>query len=184
MTDKKRKRDEVAENISDELREVYRKKIKQLTIVRGSSLMDRSRNYKTLEEYGKEFWSVPPEFMIVGFEDGSEVGVLKGKQIVSAQVYRSLQSKIKEAVKKAVYSSPNGIKNEKIDEILPKILFSAVDSTSGEAYLSDAERTLAKELGEPDKTTIFKYIAKLWRHGDIREEVLPGIGTLYFPPEK
>jgi len=184
MTEKRHQKDEVVENISDELREVYRKKIKGMTIVRSNSLMNASRNYETLEDYVKEFLSNPPLFMSVEFEDGSKIGVLKGKQIVSAQTYDSLQNKIKETIKKAVYNSPNGIKIQKIEETVPELLFSSVDLTSGEPYLSDAERTLAKELGEPFKSTIFSYIAKLWKHGEIREDELPGIGTLYFPAKK
>jgi hypothetical protein len=184
MTEKKTMKHEASEKISEELSEVYKKKIKSMKIDLGGATLDRSSHFSTLEEYIEKWASAPPDFMIVEFEDGSEVGILKGKQLFSPQVYRSLLNKLKESVKKVIYDSPNGIKNEKIDEVLPKLLFSAVDPNTGEPYLSEIEKTLAKELRYPNCTTNWIYICELLSDNEIRVQIIPSLGRMYFPTKK
>ena len=177
-----RKRTSIYKSILDAVEEKTGKKI----IGYGTLEFPRifSNDLEKLLKMIQHYKNSPPAFMLITFENESQIGVLNGREIVPATVYLSLKKKIKEAVKSAILKSPYGITNDEIDEIVPIFLSAGIDPVTCQPYLSDVEKQLLKKLNIPYRAKNFRYIARFVKNKEITYIDDPTRGRLYLPPKK
>jgi len=142
-----------------------------------------SNDLEAIQKFIKNYKKTPPSFILITFEDESQIGVLHGREIIAADVYLNLQKKIKEAVKNSILKSSYPITNNEIDEIVPAFLNSGINLETGQPYLSNVEKRLLNVIYKSYRAKIFSIIARLVHNKEIGYIDDPVRGRLYTSPK-